>query len=78
MADQLRIGTGDSFVDPLDKETDRTAQVYRMSRKVLDIADAGAYRDAELRARAEQQYEERRIQAWRDYFAEQGQEYPYE
>ena len=78
MADQLRIGTGDSFVDPLDKETDYTAQVYRMSRKVLNIADAGAYRDAELRARAEQQYEERRIQAWRDYFAEQGQEFPYE
>ena len=74
----IRVGTGESYIDPMDPEADYFGQHYRMSKKVPDIADVPHLRSSELRARAERQYEERRLQAWRDYYQEQGKDWPYE
>ena len=72
----LRVGVGEAYTDPMNPEADYFGQHYRMAKKVSDIADVPHLRDAELRARAAEQYERRRIQAWKDYYAERGMEMP--
>ena len=74
----LRVGVGESYTDPMNPQADYFGQHYRMAKKVSDIADVPHLRDAELRARADEQYERRRIQAWKDYYAERGMEWTHE